>query len=306
MLHRVTAFGGERGSPFQQAIPQSPYFQLVSGNVEQKETYEVFLKAADVSTVEEARDLTTKQLQAVNTLMVAESPYGLFTFCKWQIPCRIFSLVSNLKPGPVVDGSFVPGLPGNLLSSGDFDQSLSLLIGHNATSPYIRTQTLSQPLPLHYSPMPVYQPSPTLPASSTLQSSTAVTRTRRSITAPRCSMPSSLSPVIQIFSPGRIITKRTIIFSMCPPAYHGLDVAYTFYDDHGVSSLVRAPNVALGLQSYITEFVQSANPNGGGTPYFPVYGTNSSVMDLGVTEFGSVTDPTANERCTFWQKALYF
>lgn len=34
--------------------------------------------------------------------------------------------------GPVVDGSFVPDLPGRLLSRGDFAQDVKVMVGHNA------------------------------------------------------------------------------------------------------------------------------------------------------------------------------
>lgn len=61
------------------------------------------------------------------------------------------------------------------------------------------------------------------------------------------------------------------------------------------------------MQAYITEFAVTGNPNGRqGVPEFPVYGEESNLLDLNVTGIKVVTDDTDNERCNWWQKALYF
>lgn len=116
IMHQVTAYGGIGGpAPFQQAILQSPgWFPLPAEN-QQEDTLQQFLDVLNVSSVEEARQLSSQKLIAANAYQVAtKSSYGTFTY------------------GPVVDGTFVPELPGKLLLEGRFDRNLRIMVGHNA------------------------------------------------------------------------------------------------------------------------------------------------------------------------------
>lgn len=64
--------------------------------------------------MEEARKLPTEALQAANVKQVGNSAYGHYTY------------------GPVVDGDFVPALPGELLLNGRYPEDLKVMVGHNA------------------------------------------------------------------------------------------------------------------------------------------------------------------------------
>lgn len=126
IMHQITAFAGKGGpAPFSQAVLQSPAFQNSVSNYQQEQVFNHFLSLANVSTVAEARNLSSAALQQVNLLQIANSSYGLFTF------------------GPVVDGLFAPAIPGKLLLQGSYDHNLKLMLGHNAdeglsfSSPYI-------------------------------------------------------------------------------------------------------------------------------------------------------------------------
>lgn len=81
-MHQITAYGGLKGKvPFQQAIVQSPGFQPTPSAIGEEAIYQKFLSIAGVSTLAEARALSTQQLQFVNYKIVNEStPYGTFTF----------------------------------------------------------------------------------------------------------------------------------------------------------------------------------------------------------------------------------
>jgi carboxylesterase type B len=138
IMHQITAYGGANGSaPFSQAILQSPGFPPVPGDAEQEATFQSVLTQAqslissDVSDVAALRDLDFTTLAGLNTIVVARSaPYGTFTF------------------GPVVDGNFVPAMPGKLLLEGKFDTTLKVMVGHNSdeglefTSPFLTTDAL--------------------------------------------------------------------------------------------------------------------------------------------------------------------
>lgn len=71
---------------------------------------------------------TTQQLQLANALVVGNSaPYGTFAF------------------GPVIDGSYIPDLPGVLLEEGKYNKSVKIITGHCSdegllfTSPFVQT-----------------------------------------------------------------------------------------------------------------------------------------------------------------------
>lgn len=65
-----------------------------------------------------------------------------------------------------------------------------------------------------------------------------------------------------------------------------------------------SPTVAVALQEYITSFAINGVPSGPSIPMFPLYGNNSEVLDLNITEISEIMDPNANARCAFWQKGL--
>ncbi len=89
-----------------------------------------------------------------------------------------------------------------------------------------------------------------------------------------------------------------------PPAIHGQDVAYTFFN--GPSSSVSSDQAAIALQEYITSFVVTGTPSGNASlPYFPLYSKNNTVIDLNATSITDIADPVANYRCLWWQKELY-
>lgn len=85
-MHQITAYGGLKGKvPFQQAIVQSPGFQMMPSSIGQEAVFQSFLTKAGVSSLQEARGLSTETLQLVNYQIVGEStPYGTFTFSEYS------------------------------------------------------------------------------------------------------------------------------------------------------------------------------------------------------------------------------
>ena len=96
------------------------------------------------------------------------------------------------------------------------------------------------------------------------------------------------------------------VFSV-PPGVHAQDTQYTFYNGPGTGDMYGTYNttVALALQQYITSFAMAGTPNGGpGFPTFPPYGSGT-ILNLTDSGFPNVPDPTANERCLYWQQEPY-
>ena len=127
--HQLTAFGGQRGVSFQKAIPQSPAFAASASPAVQENTAQMFLKQLNVSTIAEARQLSSAAVIRANAVMIGGAPYGQYYF------------------GPVSDGVFAPDLPGLLFNAGAFAKDVQIMDGHNTneapffTPPYVKTNS---------------------------------------------------------------------------------------------------------------------------------------------------------------------
>ena len=293
IMHQITAYGGLGGPvPFHQAIPQSPAWQLIPGNTVPENTTQTFLQLLNVSTIAEARKLPSSALIVANIIQVGGSMYGEFTF------------------SPTVDGSFVPGEPGKLLLQGSFHKNLNIMVGHNAdeglafTNPAILNNTVYDqfillnfpgisPYQFNYLTQTLYPPVFDGSFGYTNEIERAV------VTLSESSFTCNTNYL------GRAFSNKAYGYQFSvPPALHGQDVPYTFYN--GPSNSVTNDTVAIALQEYITSFVQTGKPSAPGLPKFPLYGNNSEIINLGGTSISQITDSTANPRCLWWQKALYY
>ncbi|KAK3677426.1 hypothetical protein LTR78_002964 [Recurvomyces mirabilis] len=296
IMHQITAYGGNNGSvPFAQAVPQSPGWQPFVSNNQQESIFNSYLSLLNVSTIEQARQLPSSALITANIIQVGLSQYGSFTY------------------GPTVDGDFVPAMPGELLLHGQFDKSLRIMVGHNAdegllfTSPFTQTNAdfaafvvgdlpslRGLPSTLDYITNTLYPP--------VFDGSQAMGYTNQIARAAAAT--SELIFTCNTFYLNKAYGNNThAYFFTVPPALHGSDVPYTYYN--GPSASVLNSQIAIALQEYITSFAETGNPNEQGVPYFVMYGQNATVQNLNITGISEVMDPTANARCNWWQKVLY-
>ncbi|KAK4935534.1 hypothetical protein LTR10_023445 [Elasticomyces elasticus] len=293
VLHQITAFGGLKGPvPFQQAIVQSPGFQITPSATLQESIYNSFLAIAGIDSLDEARNLSTQDLQLANYKLVGSSyPYGTFTF------------------NPTVDGAFAPALPGQLLLHGQFDKSLRIMAGHNILeglefmNPFAQNETAFEDT------LRVYFPTITDAEVQYISYTLYPPVFDGSIGYTTPTGRSELMITEAFFTCNTNYLARAYnndvfnyIFSV-PPSLHGDDIAYTYYD--GPSASVKNDTLAIIMQEYFTNFVMTSNPNGAGLPTFPTYGAGTTVLDLNLTSIGPIQDNTANERCLWWQKGLY-
>lgn len=115
VMHQITAYGGNKGPvPFAQALPQSPGWIPIVSNQQQEQTFNDFLSFANVTSLAEARELSTEQVILANAQQIGGAPFGQFVY------------------GPTVDGDFVPTLPGVALLHGQYPKDLKVMVGHNA------------------------------------------------------------------------------------------------------------------------------------------------------------------------------
>jgi len=293
IIHQITAYGGQQPVPFAQAIPQSGGWFPIASNFVQENTTQTFLALLNVTSIEAARQLSSQAVIRANALQVALSNYGSFTY------------------GPVVDGSFVPALPPLLLNQGAFAKNLNIMVGHNAdegplfTPPYVTNDTallafIKQSYPTIQTSVAEYIIKTLYPAvyDGTYPYTSGLSRTIFIVSESIFTCNTNYLD--------RAYGNQTYAYEFSvPPAEHGYDIAYTFYDGiPGPEPVV--PQVAEAMQQYITDFAQTGAPNGPGVPQFNTYGNGSIEENLNVTGFKPMRDPTANARCLWWQKALYY
>lgn len=305
IMHQITAFGGLSGkAPFQQAILQSPGFQPIASNAQQETTfdsiltYASYLTSSTITSVAQLRQLPSSVLQTVNTIAVGLSLYGQFTF------------------GPVVDSLFAPALPGVLLLHGQFDKSLKVMVGHNSdegllfTSPFVQNQTgyaasLQTLFPdasaktIEYIDTTLYPPV----FNGTYGYTNQIERTALAI--------SEISFTCNTRYLDLAFANQTYSYYFSvPPGLHGEDVDYTYFNGDTSTNDDGSPvnaTVAKALQDYLTSFAMNGNPNEKGVPYFPMYGSASTVVNIAATNLSAtLKDTVANSRCDWWQKALYY
>ena len=90
-MHHITAYGGAKGDghlPFQQAIMQSASIHNpTQSRFLEEQTVQSFLAAANVTTIEEARQFPSEVLMAANKDIIRVAPFGLYIFreCRREI-----------------------------------------------------------------------------------------------------------------------------------------------------------------------------------------------------------------------------
>lgn len=313
ILHQLTAYGGLKGAaPFNQAILQSPGFQPYPSNFQQDAVFKSFLALTNVTTLDDARKLPYEVLQKANRDIVAPSPNGLFTF------------------SPTMDGSFAPGLPGQALASGNYDKSVKVMVGHNSNETlfFVNEDTTSdsdfrENLHVTFATIP---PSIVDFIAEDLYPPTNNTWTlteadqfgywsefgRRIVSSSDASFVCNAHWAAQAASKSFRNQTFEYLFAL-EPGFHGQDVPYLFYngDDSTQAPPVNG-TVARWLQTYITEFAIAGKPNreGSSAPLFPPYAESpegeKKVLRLDDQGSRVITDPDENERCEFWQKALFY
>ncbi|KAI9842058.1 MAG: hypothetical protein M1837_007483 [Sclerophora amabilis] len=293
IMHQITAYGGARGPvPFQQALPQSPGWLPFPSNFQQETIFKRFLEIANVSTIQEARGLSSIALRNANCLQIDAADWISFVY------------------GPVVDGEFVPGLPGKLLLQGAYDKNVSVMVGYNAnegllfTPPAVQSSDgfsayVRQNFPTADDSVVDY-------ISGTLYPPVFDGSGGYTNNIERAALAASES----VFSCNAKYLARAYrnstynyLYSV-PPGLHGEDIPYTFFN--GPNPSVLAPSVARALQGYITSFAVNGRPSAPGTPTFGVYGSEAEVQNLNITSIERIPDPLSEARCLWWQKALYY
>ncbi|KAE8390576.1 Alpha/Beta hydrolase protein [Aspergillus alliaceus] len=247
----------------------------------EERTFRQYLKLLNVSSIKDARQISSEKLIAANAYQVSSSLYGTFTY------------------GPVVDGIFVLDLPGKmLLLRGEFDHNVKVLNGH----------TMNEAL--------MYTPPSSLQDSGL---SSLVDGNFPGISESMKGVILNVYPPILDRNHGYSSwlerdslalsdicfqcksydlnhahkdNSYSCVFSILP-AMHWLDHPYTFYIK-GEKPIAENP-----IFQVVNETPTS--PLG---PALEIYGSESRVLSLGLNNITVMRDPACNARCVYWQSAF--
>ncbi|KAJ3544946.1 hypothetical protein NM208_g2766 [Fusarium decemcellulare] len=294
VLHQVTAFGGKGNAPFTAAISQSPAVFITANASEIWDTTVAeasLVTGAEITTVQQLRQLNSSTLIKINQAAVFGSDYGVFTY------------------GPLVDQVFVPDLAGVLLLNGKFYHGIKVMTGYNKNesglfNPIIKTNEelvsfLQSTYPMSDSARD-FVLSDLYPniLDGTYGYTTQADRTRVLIDDMIFTCNTHfLDTAFQEISYGYRFEY--------PPGLHGQDLAWTFFVDEDPAV---SPELAITMQRYFANFAMTGNPNGkatGNLPQFPLYGKNATLATFGINGVGVAHDAAVNPRCDFWQKGTF-
>ena len=98
---------------------------------------------------------------------------------------------------------------------------------------------------------------------------------------------------------------RSYQFSVFP-GMHAQDIAYTFFNGEssdflGVPILSSAAKV---MQAWFADFAMRGDSAGSSVTQVPPYTAQANVLNITVSDFATVRDPSANSRCQFWLTEL--
>ncbi|KAF2731392.1 alpha/beta-hydrolase [Polyplosphaeria fusca] len=300
IFHQITAYGGTKGPvPFKRAVPLSAGWAPVTSTQAQDDIYHLLLNITNSTSIADLRNVSEADFLRANSLMVGyNTTYGNFMY------------------NPVVDDDFVPALPGQLFAQGAFDKNIEVmysLVTHEGdffAAPYLNTSELTRAT--------IDSVFPYMPSSSIDHVMTTLYPPIFNGTYGYTSEYSRTALIIAdsiIICHTRYLAKAfnnnvySYLFAM-PPAYHGMDNLYTYYDGGAVSSedvtMVMNRTIAVTVQELITSFAKNGVPQAEGVGRFGVYGEEGMVLRLSnSTGFQEVRDKTPDERCRWWQNVKY-
>ncbi|KAH7371178.1 carboxylesterase family protein [Pyrenochaeta sp. MPI-SDFR-AT-0127] len=292
IMHQITAYGGLACAPFQQAIAQSPGWLPYASAKRQEQTFLAFLEAANISSLAEARTLSSEKLMDANFAQIVNAPYGQYTY------------------GPAVDGKFITEDAKELFSRGLFDKSVNFMAATNADEGILFTPPMenenaflsflrgyfpdSLPSAFNYMAHSLYPP--VFDGSMGYMNNTG----RASLAA------GDIVINCNTYALKLADEKSYSYLFAVPPAIHAQDMGYLFYNaDNPLGSdsfaFIGQKNetIAYALQDYVISFTIQGVPGSpvDALPGFPSYGENATVVSLASSSISLSKDPIANARC---------
>ncbi|KAH8649248.1 carboxylesterase family protein [Xylariales sp. PMI_506] len=300
IMYHIAAYGGSQGPghlPFQRAVCQSASVHNPTSSKDlEDQVLNQFLDAANVTSINEARELSTEVLMAANKDVVRVAPFGLYTF------------------QPSVDGDYITDILGVAYLSGRFDHTIHAISAHNSNEGFAFTDPAATNSSTLNTYMRIYFPD----ASDAVIDYIAddlyppVYDGSQPYATPFQRLDLLISEMMVSCNSrflGTGLGNKTYNYQFSvPPGYHMNDIPYTFFDGT-LNGAVMNDTLAADMQRYITAFAATGDPNAyqnnTGLPTFPVYGAAAMIMNFNTTIIDTITDPIDNPRCAWWQKGLF-
>ncbi|KAH8823671.1 carboxylesterase family protein-like protein [Flagelloscypha sp. PMI_526] len=290
VIHHITAYGGAREAPFIQAIAQSPaWLPMLTPDIQNKNT-QAFLSYLNVTTLEEGRKASSIDVIRANLLVIGNAlPFPSFPF------------------GAVVDDSFIPAPPADLLASGRYTRGLRVFTGHTFDEGLLFTNPIAGIDDEHYTQwIKDLYPSATSDAlkkllelyPATFDGSLPYTSgiTRVSLTLGDIVINGNAAAIAS----AKLHDASFGYFFNVYPATHGLDLYYSFYTPESpAASIIANVSIAKALQKGLTSFVLTGTPDFGNGP-LPPYGAKGRLLHLSNSTIVGGNDPAVNPRTAWW------
>lgn len=299
ITHHLTAYGGRKPAPFQQAITQSPGWTPMQSTASQEQRLHEFLRLANVSSLAEARDLPSEQLMDANDAQISSSPYGSYGF------------------GPSVDGNYVTEDPKVALSQGRFDHSVKIMVGQNSNEGLLLTAPINndaQYLDFIRANFPTARADAIDHIANELYPSVFDGSMGYEDQTGRAALTMGEGTFLcNAFALNSAYGSHSSYLFNVFPGLHAQDNEYTFHNPGvaypGLPVLtVWEVNrtVAHVMQDYVTSFAAHGVPESreDGLAVLPMYGGNASLTVLGSESISIAADPAANERCAWWLRVF--
>ena len=218
--------------------------------------------------------------------------------------------------GLVSDGDYVPNLPSKLFQQERFDHTIFVMTGHNQdeASLFVPNSFIT-----NESSYAAYLKSVILPLASNATALNFITQElyppvfdgSQGYTTQTERTNLTLADIFvcnaRFMDQASFVHKPYAYEFSVPPAVHGADVVYTFYDFGSVSGV----NTTLAeiMQGYLTRFAETGQPNHPSLPFFGPTGPRLTVQNLGSDFVGPMLDERGikqlPKRCRFWQDVPY-
>ncbi|KAJ6187121.1 hypothetical protein N7519_002029 [Penicillium mononematosum] len=301
IMHHITAYGGETPALFNQAVLQSPAYYPYRSSENQEKSFKDFLALANVTSLNEARQLPSDVLVLANSNSVGVTqPYASAVY------------------GPTPDGSFVKADPKALLRRGEYDQSVNILISHTSDEglvlvPAVHTDdeyeklvknllTRAKSSTIDHITETLYPP--------VFDGSHGYTNNyqRAALTASDLIIDCNAAVLNTAFK------NSSAYFFDVQPGIHAQDTGYTFYTPNEKPSSYNLVDtgavnqtIAFVIQDYILSLAKHGTLNSAvdGLSSIPKFGSQAKTVHLTGDNITISHDPAANQRCQWWSLDLF-
>lgn len=241
LIHLVASLHHGISPPFHRAILQSPYPGLLPSTQSQTLTYHQILRAANVSHLEELKQLSSHKLQDLNAAIVASSPYGSFTFTPVMDPATFPSPVSEMLSRP--KGAFP-------LMVGTNSREGLLFTTPNSVDEHSYLSALS-------SLVPNFSPGDLVNLTNKAYPSTAYNSqvNRLEATLADLLIRCNAQHALRAFPDSSYAYQYSV-----PSGVHSADLHYTFFNGDVDDLPQKNVTVAKALQGYIANFALGGSP----------------------------------------------